>query len=127
MGGITMSHIQKPELAVLEILWEEGGVTAKELMSQLNETLSWSQTMTLQIIRRCIMKGWVERKPGRKSFICRAIISQEEMLARSTEFVTDQHGDVLSDLLIASLLGRDQIKASQLDALRHLVGEFDYQ
>ena len=121
-----MSHIQKPELAVLEILWEEGEVTAKELMSQLNETLSWSHTMTLQIVRRCIMKGWVERKPGRKSFICRAIISQEEMLARHMETSMNQRTDTLSDLLIASLLSKSQMSPSQLNQLHHLVEEFKH-
>jgi len=107
------------ELKVLDILWDKGDMTAKEVATQLNESTAWSRTTSYTIIRKCVNKGLIERLEP--NFICRAMITREEAQKQELEILRDRMFDGSSDLLIASLLGGSKMTISQIDGLRKMV------
>lgn len=64
------------ELKIMEILWREGGGTAKKIAEIARDTVGWSKTTTYTVIKKCIKKGAVERREPQ--FTCRALLSLEE-------------------------------------------------
>lgn len=110
------------ELRILELLWNEGDLTASELITELERSLDWSDTTILQIIRTCIVKGFIERLGS--NFICRAIITKEEIKKRELEMLADKVVGGFSDLLVASLLDESKMSPSQVNKLREMVQEF---
>lgn len=48
------------ERRVMECLWDEGDLSAKEIAERLNKKVGWSKTTTYTIIRKCVEK---ERLP----------------------------------------------------------------
>lgn len=115
--------IFESELKVLEILWNEGDTTAKDLANKLKESIDWTNTTTLQVIRRCNAKGLVERT--KTNFMYRATITREEAEKQESEILVDKMLDDSSDLLLASLLGGSKLAPSQINALRQIVQEFN--
>jgi len=89
------------ELKVLEVLWGEGDITASDLITKLKELAAWSDTTTLQVIRRCIAKGLVERS---RAFTCRALVTKEELTAKQQKLKlgipVDKMSDALSDFYL---------------------------
>jgi len=114
--------IYESELKVMEILWNEGDTTAKELAIKLNESTNWSKTTTYTIIKKCIDKGLIQRIES--NFLCRAVITKEEAQRQETELLADKMFDGSSDLLIALLLGGSHMNASQAKALRQMIQQF---
>jgi len=110
--------IYEGELKVLEILWEEGEMAAKELASKLNESEAWG-TATYTVINRCVKKGLIERSGT--DFTCRAIITRAEARKKESELLINKMFDGSRDKLIASLLGESKITASQIEKLRHML------
>ena len=47
------------ELKVMEVLWKEGELAAKEIAQRLKEQVSWSKTTTYTVLKKCVEKGAV--------------------------------------------------------------------
>jgi len=112
----------KSELEVLEILWSEGDMPTKDLLTKLNESLGWCGTKTLQVVRECIANALVE-KAG-PPYMYRALITKEAYMERKSEVASDKMIDESSDLLAASLLGGKKMTNEQIEVLRNLIKEF---
>ncbi|GAA6406530.1 BlaI/MecI/CopY family transcriptional regulator [Blautia hominis] len=64
------------EQKVMEVLWEEGEIPAKQVVEVLKERYGWNKNTTYTVIKKCIEKGAVLRsEPG---FICRHLIDRHE-------------------------------------------------
>lgn len=59
--GVDMNgKLFDSERRVMECLWDEGDLSAKEIAERLNKKVGWSKTTTYTIIRKCVEK---ERLP----------------------------------------------------------------
>jgi len=115
---IMKSMIFESELKVLEFLWNEGDMTAKDLAIKLNESTAWSKTTTYTVIKKCVDKSLIERLGT--NFMCRAMITREEAQKHETAILVDKMFGGSSDLLIALLLGESEMTASQIEILRDM-------
>ncbi len=111
------------ELKVMDVLWKEGDLTAKQISDRLKEEICWNKNTTYTVIKKCVDKGAVQRtEPG---FLCHALISRETVQAAETEELLDKLFDGSPDLLFASLLGGKRLSREQADRLRQLVAELE--
>ncbi len=109
------------ELKILEILWEGGELTAKEIAAQAAGQVGWSKTTTYTVLKKCVEKGLVEREePG---FRCRALVSREEVQRQETRGLIDRMYGGSADRLVASLLDGKALSGEEIDRLRRLVEE----
>ena len=114
--------IFESELKVLEILWHEGDMTAKDLSIKLKESTDWSRSTSYTIIRRCIEKGLIAKLGS--CYTCRALITKKEAQKQEVDILADKMFDGSSDLLVASLLGNAKLTASQIRQLRSMAETF---
>ena len=106
------------ELKVMEVLWKEGDIPAKQIAKQLTGQLGWNVNTTYTLIKRCIKKGAIERsEPG---FMCRALIPKESVQeAETNELINKVYK------LFAALLGRKKLSAEQIEKLKQIVGDLE--
>ena len=103
------------ERKVMEVLWDHGDLSAKELADRLKELVGWSKTTTYTVIKKCIDKKAVSRsEPG---FVCHPLVSREE--------VREQETDALIDLLVANLLGSRRLSPEELARLKRRIEELE--
>ncbi len=107
------------ELKVMDVLWKGGDTTAKQISDILNKEIGWNMNTTFTIIKKCIRKGAIERLEP--NFICHALIPKEQVRQAETEELINKVFDGSSDLLFASLLGKKNLSAEQLECLRKLL------
>ena len=113
------------ELKVMDVLWKEGDMPAKQISDVLKETTGWNMNTTYTVIKKCIAKGAIERKEP--NFLCHALIARDVVQAAETEELLHKLFDSSPDLLFASLLGRQRLSRSQIDNLRRMVSELQAQ
>ena len=107
------------ERRVMECLWDEGDLSAKEIAERLNKKVGWSKTTTYTIIRKCVEKEAVERKdPG---FICHPLISRESVQEQETEDLIQRNFDGSADLLVASLLGSKRLSQEEITRMKERI------
>ena len=74
MGDI---RLHEGEMNVMELLWSNKLLAAKDIAKIIKEYVGWEKNTTYTVIKRLIDKGAVERiEPG---FMCRAIISKQKI------------------------------------------------
>lgn len=111
------------ELKVMDVLWREGDLPAKAIARTLTEEIGWNVNTTYTLIKRCIAKEAIERsEPG---FMCRALVSKEQVQQEETQVLIDKVFDGSADKLFASLLGGRRISREQLEQLRRMIDEMD--
>ena len=111
------------DLHVMDVLWDRGELSAKEIAQILGETVGWSKTTTYTMIQKCIAKGAVERRdPG---YFCRAVVSREAIGEEQTDEVIDRLYGGAPDLLVASLLDRKKLSKADIDRLRALIDRYE--
>jgi predicted transcriptional regulator len=113
------------ELKVMDVLWKEGDMPAKQISDVLKETTGWNMNTTYTVIKKCIAKGAIERREP--NFLCHALIARDVVQAAETEELLHKLFDSSPDLLFASLLGHQRLSKSQIDNLRRMVSELDAQ
>lgn len=111
------------ELKIMNVLWQEGDVTAKYISDVLKEETGWNMNTTYTLIKRCIQKGAILR--SEPNFMCHALIAKEEVQEAETDELINKVFDGSADKLFAALLGRKKISKDQIDKLKKLVDEFE--
>ena len=115
--------IYESELKVLNVLWEQGDTTARDLGQVLSNEVGWSKSTSYTVTKRCIKKGLVKRLGH--DFTCRALITKEEAQNQEAILLVNRLFEGSSDLLIASLLGGSKkIDPDQLRKLQRMVQVF---
>lgn len=111
------------ELKVMNVLWNEGGCTAKHISDILSERVGWNMNTTYTLIKRCIKKGAIER--SEPNFMCQALVSREAVQETETNELLDKLFDGSADKLFAALVGRKNLSPEQIKKLKKIVGDFD--
>ncbi len=107
------------ELKVMNVLWQGGDRTAKEISDILKAETGWNMNTTYTVIKKCIAKGAIERsEPG---FVCHALIPKEAVQEAETDELIGKLFDGSVDQLFAALLGRKKLSAEQLARLKEMV------
>ena len=113
------------ELKVMDVLWKEGDMPAKQISDILKAATGWNMNTTYTVIKKCIAKGAIERREP--NFVCHALLGREAVQAAETEELLHKLLDSSPDLLFASLLGRQKLTREQIDNLRRMVSELQAQ
>ena len=113
--------LQPSEVNVMNIVWEKGICSAKDIAAALAQSVGWSKTTTYTVIGKCLNKGVLRRTdPG---FLCEAILSREEVRAAETGELIDRFYGGSPDALVASILGSGRLTKEEIDRLRKMIGE----
>lgn len=109
------------ELRVMEILWRQGEVKAKDIAQELNQQIGWGKTTTYTVIKKCIDKGAIARREP--DFMCRALISKEEAQKYETDELIEKLYDGQPDRLVAALIGDKRLDQDGIRRLKKLIKE----
>ena len=107
------------ELKVMEILWRNGDVSAKQIAEILSHQVGWSKTTTYTVIKKCIEKGAIHRTDP--NFICHPVITKKQVQANETSELINKLYNGAADQLVASILNRDMLSPEEIESLKQLV------
>ncbi len=69
------------ELKVMEVLWEQGTKSARDIVDVLSQRIGWNKNTTYTVIKKCIEKEAVSREdPG---FLCTPLVTRDEVDRKS--------------------------------------------
>ena len=111
------------ERKVMEVIWKEGDVTAKNISLILNEKIGWNKNTTYTVIKKCIQKGWIERLEP--DFVCRAKITKEQAIENDTDEFVNRVFEGSVPLLFSALLRQKKMSKEELENLKQLIDEME--
>lgn len=109
------------ELKVMEVLWKKGSLPAREIVDILTERIGWNKNTTYTVIKKCIEKEVIERVEP--NFICKALVSQDEVQQSETEQLIDKMFGGSSELFFSSFLKNQGMSEEDAERLAKLIKE----
>ena len=111
------------ELKIMDVLWRRGDTPAREIASELKQTVGWNVNTTYTLIKRCVAKEAIERRePG---FVCHPLVSQETVQQEETQELIDRVFAGSADKLFAALVGGKRVSAETLRQLRDMLSDME--
>lgn len=122
----TSHDVTEAELAVLQVLWDKGSATIRQLVAEVYKQEGNSAYATVQkLLDRLEAKGFVERDRAASVHIFRAAMGREEMIGRRLKAVADTLcGGSLTPLL-TQLVQSEGLSTKDRDELRKLIDGLD--
>lgn len=104
---------------IMNIIWDEGEVTALEISSRLGRKKGWKKPTVYTLIDRLVKKGAVERCDP--DYVCKALINKEEVRKSETAGLLDRLYNGSAKLLISGFIKDKKLSPEELDELRRLI------
>jgi len=109
------------ELKVMEILWQQGELPARQIVDILAGQIGWNKNTTYTVIKKCIEKEAVERRePG---FFCKALVSRDEVQRSETEQLIDKMFGGSSELFFSAFLKDRGVSEEEAARLAKMIKE----
>ena len=107
------------EAKVMEILWEKGTSSAKEISVIAADSIGWNKNTTYTIIKKLEAKGFIRRdEPG---FMCTPLVSREEIQKNEAESLLNKFFKGSRKALFSALLEDEKLSDKEIEELKDLI------
>lgn len=114
-------RLHEGELNVMELLWSNKELAAKDISKIIKEYIGWEKNTTYTVIKRLIDKGAIERtEPG---FICRAIISKRTVQKIETEALFIKLFNSSLSSFFTDYLRNERLSSAEIFELKRIIDE----
>lgn len=116
---MEMLKLFDSELKVMEVIWENEPVSAKEISRLLKDTIGWNKNTTYTIIKKLIDKQIVLREEP--NFMCTSLVKREDVQSSETRNLIDKLYNGSKKMFFASFLQNEKLSKEEVEFLKHLI------
>ena len=110
------------EAKVMDIMWEKGPLSAKEISLIAAESIGWNKNTTYTVIKKLEAKGFIRRdEPG---FICTPLVTREEVQKQETESLINRFFGGSKKALFSALIDKEDLTDEQAEELQRLIDKW---
>jgi BlaI family penicillinase repressor len=113
------------ELEVLQIIWEHGPCSVREVMNLLSPKRSRAYTSIMSLMSVMADKGMLRQKADGKAFIYSAKVSRNKTQSRMLADLLNRAFDGSASALVTHLLRETVPGIEEMDEIRQAIAEFD--
>ena len=118
-GEFEMQKLFDSEIKVMEIIWTNEPVTAKQISLIAAEKIGWNKNTTYTVIKKLESKGFIKRnEPG---FVCISLVSRDEIQRAETQSLVDKLFGGSKKALFSALLEDEKLSSDDLEELRGMI------
>lgn len=113
------------EWNIMECLWERAPQTGRELTERLEESVGWSRSTTLTLLRRMVAKGAVScDTQGAKNAYSPAVRREDAAIAETETFLERVYQGSLS-MMVSAMTQKKAVSKEELDELYALLRQME--
>lgn len=109
------------ELEILQVLWNKGTATVRDVHEELLKTKDAGYTTTLKLMQIMFEKGLVKRNDSSKTHIYQAIASKEKTQKHMLGKMIDTLFGGSPTQLVMQALGNHKASKEELDAIQQMI------
>ena len=123
-----MIKINRPtdaELEILQVLWQKGPSTVRQVNEALNETRETGYTTTLKLLQIMLDKGLVERDDAQRKHIYATAVRESDTQQQLLRQFVDSTFRGSASRLVMQLLGNHNATPQELDEIKALIEKLE--
>ena len=127
MARPRYEHPTPGELEVLQVIWERGPCTVREMMNILNRSRRRAYTSVMSLMNVMADKGLLKREPKGRAFVYRTRITRKKTLAAMVADLAGRAFDGSASAMVTHLLQQTKPSAEELEEIRKTVAAYRRQ
>jgi predicted transcriptional regulator len=124
-GGRKTPQPTEAELEILQILWERGACTVRDVHEVLCQRGGTGYTTALKMLQIMLDKGLVARDESQRAHVYRATVSKERTQRRFLSDMLQRVFDGSPSRLVLQALGDHKASREELREIRALLNRLD--
>ena len=123
VADVSAPHLANAELAVMDVLWDSGRATARQVREQLYPDQKNQHGTVQRLLQRLEDKGFVERDDDLPVHLFTPTLSREAYASSQLESLAQRlTGGSLAPIM-TQLVEQKRLSPSEIDRLRHILDE----
>jgi predicted transcriptional regulator len=115
------------ELEILQVLWDRGASTVREVLDVLNPKRERAYTSVMSLLNIMADKGLVVRQPQGRAFVYRARKPRERTLGKIVGAVLGKAFEGSAHELVAHVLEQSRPSPEELEQIRRVIEAYQPQ
>jgi predicted transcriptional regulator len=124
MNTIKVLKPTDSELEILQVLWEKGDATVREVHEDLTQTKDCGYTTTLKLMQIMFEKGLVLRNDSSRTHIYRANVTREKTQKQLMDKMVDAVFSGSHTQLVMQALGAHTPSRKELEEIQQLLDSY---
>jgi len=121
---MKLDQITDGELSIVQVLWDRGEATTREITTALYEEVTDPKMASVQkLLERLEAKGCVHRDRSERAHRFRPLVSHDQFLQSRLQALADRLCDGALVPLVTTLLRSKRLSRSERDQLRQLTSD----
>ena len=121
---MKLDRITDGELSILQVLWERGEATSREITTALHEDVTDPKMASVQkLIERLEAKGCVRRDRSERAHRFFPLVSHEQFLRSRLQALADRLCEGTLVPLVTTLLRSQRLPKKEREQLRNLIDD----
>jgi BlaI family transcriptional regulator, penicillinase repressor len=108
---------------IMEIVWQRGKVTAKEVLDVLSQERKLSRNTVRTLLERMEAKGWLKHRTEGRTFTYTAARPRHDSIGQKVREVVETLCGGSPEALVTALLDYRGLRADELKRIRKLLDE----
>ena len=108
------------ELKILEILWEGGALSAKDVAAQAADQVGWSKTTTYTVLKKLVERGVLRNENA----VVTAVVPKEDILREESRAVVDRTFAGSLPSFLTYFMGGKTISDAEADELKAIIDRY---
>lgn len=113
------------ELEILQVLWQKGNCTVRDVHEELLKAKDAGYTTTLKLMQIMHEKGLVERNATSKTHIYKALLTREQAQNSALDKILSTVFKGSTAELVIQALGNHRASSDEIDAIKQYLTQFD--
>ena len=120
---MTATKLGKVQLRIMNVLWDRGEATARQITDELNETEPIAHSTVQTLLRGLMEKGAVTHETRGRTFVFRPTVAEDKVRKNATRELLSRVFDGSASDLVSHLLKNEKISKQELDEIRKMINE----
>jgi len=111
------------ELKLMELIWQNPNINAKELSLLAGKTIGWNKNTTYTVLKKLVNKKAVSRVEPK--FICVPLIEKEQVGYDEAKALIDKLYNGSVKMMFSAFLSREKLSKQELSQIKSMIESFD--
>lgn len=116
-----MRELSTAEWHVMESLWAGSPKVGSRIVADLKESVGWSRSTTLTMLRRMSDKGLILCEEGENMKMYRPMLERREAVQKETQSFLDRVYQGSLSMLVNHFVEKDSLSREEIDELRRIL------
>ncbi len=116
-----LADLSPSQREIMDIVWERGNITARELKLLLSRKRSWSRNTVRTLLERMEQKGWLTHRAEGRTFLYSAAHPRPATIGQTVANVVDRVCGGSPEVLLSALLDYRGLTPGELGRIRSML------